>query len=417
MTGIDLFDMASSRPPSIITAGRYRLPNLDGSPRPGGLRRASNTASAISDQRNLTLWELRMALLGLRGRVDMFEELQATRIETMEAGDVKAYLEGLAERAKDAAGSGVGAARGTLRHTVVEDHHAGLPPVVAPSTQLGQQLGSYAAELKAQRLTAVPGMQEQVIVNEAVQSAGRFDNLLSCDVTGTLYIADLKSQASFWSWLEILIQQAIYAHADAIAVVEGGRFVRYEPMPPVSRTRAIIMHMPSKGQAGQEGAAANAVHLYEIDIEQGWRFALLAHEVCEARSAGKSKRAPLGWRREAPTLCAECADADAQTSDDVGHHVQGNYCPNQGCARYRAPAVQAAFDPVTRSATLVMAPVPDDPPWQVDPVDVGLAELIAAKTPAEVRLIKERNLRAWTPELQAAAVRRMGELKALAGRA
>src|SRR5262249_49765222 len=75
-----------------------------------------------------------------------------------------------------------------------------------------------------------------------------------------------------YSWHEIAIQLAIYAHADAIYNSDNG-FRR--PMPEVRQDLGLVIHLP----AGNGNCT-----LHAVDLEQGWEAAQLAISVREWRS-------------------------------------------------------------------------------------------------------------------------------------
>jgi hypothetical protein len=91
----------------------------------------------------------------------------------------------------------------------------------------------YQEALKRHQLVAVEGMQERIVLVEELEACGRIDNVLEdrnaleLDLRvrpeaagpgnqGPLYVADLKTQRRFWTWLEIKAQQACYNHAVAM---------------------------------------------------------------------------------------------------------------------------------------------------------------------------------------------------------
>ena len=284
----DIFDAPDDAPAkgALITAGRYRIPNPDGSHRKGGLTRATNIAGAMSDQYALQKWGERQVALGLRERPDVYEELCSPPLRKMDDDQIREQVQALTDRAKEAAKSDAGARRGTARHNMIEAHHATGERLGTPE-MLGQ-LDQYTALLNAQKLRAVPGMQERVIVCEAIGAAGRLDNMYECLVSGTVYIGDLKTHKGFYSWLEIAIQLAIYSRADYIYNPHDKTF---EDFPKVDQDIAVVAHVPSVGAP---------VEVHEIDIARGWEWAEHAIRIMEIRSAAKSKRNPAGRLRVPP---------------------------------------------------------------------------------------------------------------------
>jgi hypothetical protein len=287
-TDLDVFDAPSDAPAkgALITAGRYRIPNRDGSHRKGGLMRVTNLAGAMSDQRALQLWGERQVAIGLRSRPDFYEELTMLPLHKMDDDQTRSAVQEITNRAKEAAKSDAGARRGTARHDMIEQFHVSGERQGTP--EMLSQLDQYVRLLDVHRLAAVTGMQERVIVCEALGVAGRLDNMLRCLLNGTVYIGDLKTHKGFYSWLEIAIQLACYSRADHIYNPVDGTF---EDFPSVDMSTAIVAHVPSIGAP---------VELYDIDIDTGWKFAQVARHVCDIRSKAKAKGGGVGRVRQIP---------------------------------------------------------------------------------------------------------------------
>lgn len=276
---IDPFDEPQLPARELVTGGRYRLPNLDGSHHKGGWMRVTNLVGAYSDVRGLALWQQRMQLLGLRARHDLYEELCAMRTEDMDAATLKRELEYLSTQAQNAAKADVGARRGSARHTMVAHWHEGGEVIGTPDMR--RQLDSYKDALIAHRLQPVPGLQERVIINEALNCAGRFDNVLEDLVTEIMHMADLKTQRRFWTLLEVRAQLAIYAHGDAMWDEERECYVS---MPKLDQEVGHVMHMPQ--ELGEDGKPQE-VQILNIDLVKGWETAQRAYEVAQDRSEAK----------------------------------------------------------------------------------------------------------------------------------
>lgn len=300
----DLFDVPLEHPKYGLDerGSRYRFPNPDGTPHPGGWQRCTNMTSSISDMRALMLWRERMVSLGLRDNDDLYDELCSIDLENMSPDDAKAKLNALADQAADAAGAGRGARRGTARHAMVELYHQALEPT--GHGRMRQQLESLKEAYAAHRLEPVPELTERTICIPEFNVVGRFDTVLMCQDTGALVIGDLKTEAKFWGWLEKAAQQACYNHAKWMwdgPLDDSGRWV---PMPEkIRKDVAVLMHMPA-----QPGPGQLPVQLWEVDTEYGWRVAQLAHQVVQLRAEGalgpvdarRSKRKPTGWLRPQP---------------------------------------------------------------------------------------------------------------------
>lgn len=302
--------------PQMVTAGRYRLPNRDGSAHKGGWTRATNIASAISDTKALGDWECRMTLLGVRealqdqdiqwtGQRDSpMAALMTMDIDNMEPGQIRGALMELVGTFKTLAKAELGATRGNLAHQMVEHHHAGLPLDSGIPQETLVKLPSYVERLTVHKLEALSGMQERQVMVESLNVVGTLDNILRdllkfADPLTThngLYdhIADLKTQKRFWSWLEIACQLALYAHGDAMWDAVAARWV---DMPPVNQERALVAWMPWEHPSGNPD-----VDIYEVDIVRGWEAVQKAHEVYNLRAEAKRKGEPWGWLRPVPRI-------------------------------------------------------------------------------------------------------------------
>lgn len=304
MSELDPFDEAEAKPAQqLVTAGRYRLPNLDGSHHTGGWMRASNLAAALSDTRALSLWEQRMIMLGMRARPDLLESLAVLDVYRMDPNTLRKELEDIGWRLKEAAKADEGARRGNARHGMVEHWHTTGEEIGTPVMR--RQLRTYRELLEAHRLRAMPGMQERIIIVESLNVAGKFDNILEDMCSNTNHIGDLKTQRKFWSLLEVEAQLSIYSRADAIW--DEGQGV-YIDMPRVCQETGIIMWMPKEPshEPGtpaldpDEPAAKHEVLLLNLDLERGWRTAQLAKSIVDMRSESKSVAVLRGCVRPLP---------------------------------------------------------------------------------------------------------------------
>lgn len=256
---------------------RYLLPDpVTGEER--AWTRVSTVARTLADEYHLTQWKLRMAAKGLALRPDLIAGAAAADPERD-----KSDLESIVKQAMDAAESKAGANLGTAMHSFArrldaEEPAAGLrvPP------PLDRDLAAYASLFKSAGLRIQ--QSERVVILPDLGVAGRFDRLVSqpAGVTKSLprAILDLKTGKDLsYSWLEIAIQQAMYANAP---LMWDPAREAYEPMPEVDRHRALVLHLP----IGQGHA-----QLYGVNIVEGWRFVELAMQVRAARSGAKK----LAW--------------------------------------------------------------------------------------------------------------------------
>lgn len=282
-----VFDEAESKPQKeLVTAGRYRIPNRDGTPHKGGWTRVTNLSSSLSDAYALRTWEIRQILMGMHARTDYMERLAATNVHDMEPAELRKFLDSLAKNCKEASKSDEGARRGTARHDMVEHWHGTGGEL--GTEQMRRQLSAYRQALTDHRLTPVPGMQEIVVIIPEMDAAGRVDNILWDELSGQQHIADLKTQKRWWTLLEVRCQLALYAHAEAIYDPTAGTFV---DMPPVDQETGFALWMPRD---------STDVQIMNIDLVKGWQTALRAREIMADRSEAGCVAALRGCVRTLP---------------------------------------------------------------------------------------------------------------------
>lgn len=309
----------------IDSLGRYKLPLLPGESGtksggdwvPFGVQSATNLAGSIVESRQLGIWERRKTQIGLALRPDLAEQqailinrallngfnFAESRLQgedsTPEGNTIAVELDRIHAEAKQAAGGNLAAQRGTNRHDVWEAR-----------AQTGQLLGTPAVNeqierleqlLEEKHLRRVPGLQERVVRNVALRAAGKFDDVLQTtediyfpdmgDIrgtqtqilpAGTLLMADLKTkQRSYYSWLEVRIQLAVYATAEYMLGNSGVQANQYVKGPKhyVNQQWGVVLWAPSNGEPPQ---------LKRCNIAKGFAHAQLARAVCDARSEAKN---------------------------------------------------------------------------------------------------------------------------------
>jgi hypothetical protein len=271
----DQFMAAPSRRKEFDHLKRYLLPDPVSGGKDVPWTRVSTYAKSISDMYGLTQWEKRMVAKGIGLRSDLYALACATPVE-----DSKTLNE-VAEKAKEAAAASKGANLGTALHSFTEAVDRGLEPVVPAEWRA--DVDAYRAQMTRYGLMSVPEYIERVVVIPELNLAGKYDRILS---NGSVsLIGDVKTtQRIEFSWMEIAVQLACYAHASHIwdPVTES-----YTPMPAVDLNRAVVMHVPAGG---------GVCDLYDIDIAKGWEVAQLCAQVRAARSF-KSYAQPLVERR------------------------------------------------------------------------------------------------------------------------
>lgn len=293
-------------PYGVVRRGRYMLPNRDGSPRGRattknpmggkGWMRVTNLVSAYSDQYALRMWEIEQALRGVAMDPAAYADLVAALPAWDTLADryaLRGEVEEFLERLKGITGADAGSRHGGARHAMVEGHHAGLPEHHhAPDAR--RHLALYVSAMQRHRLRALEGMQERIVLVEALEACGRLDNVVECLAAGELLVADLKTQRQFWTGLEVSAQLACYANAVAMWDADAGRWV---DMPRVSTTTALVAWMPRETEDGEP-----RVDILDVDITAGWRTARRAYEVVQDRAAAKSARTPRLRLRPAPPV-------------------------------------------------------------------------------------------------------------------
>jgi hypothetical protein len=251
--------------------GRYLLPN----PETGeeqSWQRATTFAKLASDTFLLDRWGLRMALKGLMSRADLQAAVASTPLTE------KRKLNEIAEQCKDAMASGARARLGTALHKFTEDVDRGLG-ITAPDPWRDDVV-AYTKRMNTSGLTVLPEYVERICIVPELDVAGTFDRLFrlsrpiaipGTSITlpkGMMVVGDLKTGEDLsYGWQEISIQLALYAHATHLYNRETHEL---EPMPEVSRSWAVIMHLP----VGEEKC-----ELYWLDIASGWRGAQVCRYV------------------------------------------------------------------------------------------------------------------------------------------
>lgn len=251
--------------------GRYKLPH----PETGEQvtpPRATTVARAIADQFGLQQWELRQVAKGVAMRDDLIAKARMADPE-----EDKKQLAEVAKTAKEVAGSSKGANMGNAFHSAAKMFHRGTPTEqINLPAPLDADFAAYVKELRAKRLKPRPDLVERIVFEPTLFVAGQLDLIIEqpAGVTKSLPLAiyDVKSGKSLdYSWLEICIQMAIYAHAKWMWNPQGF----WEPMPEVDQHRGIVAHTP----IGQRQTV-----FHGVDLIKGWRYAQLAIEVRKARS-------------------------------------------------------------------------------------------------------------------------------------
>lgn len=272
--------------------GRYLLPNIDEQSRQKAYTRATTVSHTLSDEHLLTKWKRRTVAIGVSRDPELVQrayslgrDLDAVADDWRAAKDIKRELDELCDSAATLAGADRGSSLGTLLHTITEYLDAGRLDEIHHliPEELFADLAAYGATMASAGIERPTEYIERICVNSTIGSAGTWDRLLRMP-DGRLVIGDLKTQKTVdFGWLEIAIQLAEYAYADALFDPEAGTLGH---MPDgIDRKTAIVMHLP---------VGSAKCTLWEIDIVKGWRYAKLAADVREARKDSKSLGEPYG---------------------------------------------------------------------------------------------------------------------------
>lgn len=239
---------------------RYMIPDPD-TGKPARWTRATSFAKAIAETENLQRWGERMAIKGLMERPDL-----AARTERLPV-DRKRELDGIVRDAKTAAGAWKKAGYGTTFHKLTERVDLGdLDPFVA-GPPWGAMLRAYVQLIANAGIKIRREYIEGTVVVKKYKVAGTFDRIVEMP-SGELWVADVKTGRDLsWSWGEISIQLALYAHADAIYDFETAQFL---DMPLVNQEQALVIHAPVEG---------DHVSLERVNIQAGWEAAELCAKV------------------------------------------------------------------------------------------------------------------------------------------
>jgi hypothetical protein len=235
--------------------------------------RATTIANTLSDPWGLVDWKMRMVAKGVATRDDLRALASALPLDTG-----KKQLNEVAQDAIEYAGGSSGRNMGTALHEWTAQADRGEAPEV-PSPW-DRDLEAYHAALSVYGVRVSVGMVEQIVCLPDLGVAGTFDRIIVWPPSW--HIADVKTAASLdYSWLEIAVQEALYANAEYLWDADAET---WEPMPPVDRTQGLVMHLPV-GQARCD--------LYWVDLEIGWEAVTLAVDVREWRKR-KDIHRPFG---------------------------------------------------------------------------------------------------------------------------
>lgn len=285
----DLVAASAELDPPGIERDRYGRPYVVRDGKRKSYTRVSKLAKALDNTWQLERWKVRMAMLGLVVRNDLYLRVAAAAPDA-ETRDGKEELNRLGDEAIEAAKGSTGANLGTALHKLCEriDRGEQLGPIPADFTG---DLRAYERATAAFEVVAV----ERFVVLDDIQVAGSLDRIVRLD--GCNYIADIKTGKTMeFGQAAMSMQLALYAHGMFYDPSTHER----TPLPGVSGEHGIIIHLP----AGQGRAA-----LHWIDLRPGWEMVPTAL-AAKAWQGRKSLMTPLNVE------AAENNLADAGLIDD-----------------------------------------------------------------------------------------------------
>jgi hypothetical protein len=244
--------------------GRYLIVPQGGSA-PVAHTRATTLAATLDDRYALERWSRRMLAQGLVKRPDLLAAVAACDVTERDE------LDRFCDQALEAGGSSTSATLGSALHKFCERVDRGELDLADVPDPWRADVTAYRCSLE-QAGFEVEFIERTCVVPE-LTVAGTLDRTLvdDCD---RRYIADIKTGQSLdRSWPSIAVQLAVYSRATTFFDPDTG----HTPMPEVSRTVGIVVHVP---------AGRGTCELVGIDVAAGWEGALLAHRVRQYRRIG-----------------------------------------------------------------------------------------------------------------------------------
>lgn len=246
--------------------------------KPIGYTRVSTLAKALEDTENLRKWAMRMAMLGVVAREDIYAAVSVL------TADNKGKLNDLAEKALEAAKGTVAREVGTALHTMTEELDHGRKQISDFPRQYQPSLQAYRDALEEAGLEPIAA--EVFVVNDELRCAGTLDRLLRHKRTGRVYCGDVKTgnDHPLYSMFSTEIQVATYARSFIYVPATGERL----PLANVDLEVGCLIHLPQSQQRCE---------LIPLNLERGWQGARLATAV---RSIRNVKKPDTPWTAVVP---------------------------------------------------------------------------------------------------------------------
>lgn len=310
----------STAPQLPVRNGRYQGPNPDTGKATSWMR-STKFAEGVADQFNLTLWQLRMAGMGLALRPDLLSKISDilqsnAKLTPYEiAKSQREIINMIMEDAKLTAGSKDRARKGTILHKHTQEIDMGRKSLGDVPSEFRVSVNAYLKAMTDSGLTCIPDLIERSTMCATLKVAGTFDRILHVTrdldpVTfddgrtvqlheGDFVIGDVKSgQDLSYAWPEILIQLAVYAHGvdeTGVAVPDrspqGKVIWRWADLAEfgIEKLRTdvgIVMHMPY---------GERSCDLHYADLVTGWRGAKISQNVAEYQKTTMPKHAVASY--------------------------------------------------------------------------------------------------------------------------
>lgn len=279
-----------------VVRGRYKLPDPE-TGKPVSASRSSKFGEGIADSFMLDQWRHRMILVGVVNDPEILEKVRSgiRDLDPLEAvKERRTFLNDQAEKAMKAAGGDIRSGKGTKLHSYTEEVDAGTRELEDVPKEYRPDATAYRLALAECGFRPVKGLIERSVFCREMNVCGTFDRVLECVRTtdvldlngrmttiheGEFVIGDVKSGDNIkHPWLEILIQEALYAHAineNGVAVQDepGGPF-RWAPLADfgVDKVRedvGVVMHVPY---------GSGECKFYAADLITGWRGAKICKD-------------------------------------------------------------------------------------------------------------------------------------------
>ena len=252
--------------------GRYLItPPSGGKPEP--YTRATTFAKTLDDGYGLRKWSERMVAIGLSRRADLLAGVAAAR------DDDATRIDSLVVDAREAAEASAGANVGTALHAFTERLDLGELQLEQVPEPWRADIAAYADAMRAAGFTME--VIEATVVIPELNVAGTLDRIVYRE--RERFILDVKTGQSLWHQT-IAIQLALYAHATSIYDRATGT---HQPMPDVNQHIGFVAHCP---------AGKGTCQLVALDLDAGWRGAMLAHNVRGFRRLAVIVEAPKDRR-------------------------------------------------------------------------------------------------------------------------